>query len=146
MPKLSDLKNYDPGKLTVEECMATDLFTVQKDDIIDFVAHLMDWRKVRYLPVEDSEGELVGLVTSRLLLRHYANKHEGKKPDTVKEIMIKNPITITQDMRLLDAMRVMRQENIGCLPVVKGKELVGLVTEMTVLRLSVRLLERLENE
>ena len=144
MPQLSDLKNYDPGKLTVEECMATDLFTVQKDDIIDFVAQLMDWRKVRYLPVEDSEGELVGLVTSRLLLRHYANKHEGKKPETVKEIMIQNPISITQDMRLLDAMRVMRRENIGCVPVVKGKELVGLVTEMTVLRLSVRLLERLE--
>jgi CBS domain-containing protein len=96
------------------------------------------------LPVEDSEGKLVGLVTSRLLLRHYANKHEGKKPESVKEIMVKNPITITQDMRLLDAMRVMRKENIGCLPVVKGKELVGLITEMTVLRLSVRLLERLE--
>jgi CBS domain-containing protein/gamma-glutamylcysteine synthetase len=146
MPKLSDLKNYDPGKLTVEECMETDLFTVQKDDIVDLVAHLMDWRKVRYLPVEDSEGALVGLVTSRLLLRHYANHHDAKKVQTVKEIMIQNPLSITQDMLLLDAMRMLRHENIGCLPVVKGKELVGLITEMTVLRLSVRLLERLETK
>jgi CBS domain-containing protein/gamma-glutamylcysteine synthetase len=144
MPQLSDLKSYEPGKLTVEECMDTDLFTVQKDDIIDLVAHLMDWRKVRYLPVENSEGELVGLVTSRLLLRHYANKHEGRKPQTVKDIMIQDPMTITQEFRLLDAMQIMRRENIGCLPVVKGKELIGLISEMTVLRLSVRLLERLE--
>ena len=49
LPKLSDLKEYRPAKLKVEEFMVTDLFTVRKEDILEFVAEMMDWRKTRYL-------------------------------------------------------------------------------------------------
>ncbi|MFT5386104.1 MAG: CBS domain-containing protein, partial [Saprospiraceae bacterium] len=60
------------------------------------------------------------------------------------DIMIKNPTTITPETTILDAMDLMRKTQVGCLPVVKGKELIGIITEMDFLRISGRLIERLE--
>jgi CBS domain-containing protein len=140
------LENWTPSKLKVEEFMSTDLFTVQKDDVIELVAEIMDWRRIRYMPVEDSKGELVGLVSSRILLRYFAklNKIEDETVRTVKDLMIVKPITATPETTIMEAMSKMRQHKIGCLPVVKGKELVGIITEMDFLRITNRLMERLE--
>ncbi len=142
-PDLKDLQDYRPGELKVEEFMTTDLFTVQKDDIIQLVAEMMDWRKIRYTPVEDTKGNLVGLVTSRLLLRHLIrnDKLQGKAT-MVKDVMVKSPITISTDASVSKAMEIMRENRIGCLPVVNGTELIGIITEMDFLRISARLMER----
>lgn len=148
MPNLEDLEEYRPSKLKVEEFMTTDLFTVQKDDIIDLVAALMDWRKIRYMPVEDAKGRLSGLITSRLLMRYF-NQKNTENPDKslmVKDIMIKDPIVVGPDSTIIEAMSTMRDHKIGCLPVVHDSELVGVITEMNFLRISSRLIERLENE
>ena len=148
LPEASDLVDYKPARLLVDEFMETDLFTVQQDDLIELVAELMDWRKVRYMPVEDSKGRLVGLVTSRLMLRYYAqrSKLNSKKATCVKDIMVKKPFTIGPKATIVQAMSVMRENRIGCLPVVQGEELIGIITEMDFLRISGRLIERLEKE
>ncbi|TAK41659.1 MAG: CBS domain-containing protein [Saprospiraceae bacterium] len=148
LPDAGELEEYVPSRLKVTEFMTTDLFTVQKDDIIDLVTEMMDWRKIRYMPVEDAKGRLVGLVTSRLLLRHYSqcwNLNE-KKITSVKDIMIASPITIGPKGTILEAINLMRDNKIGCLPVVQGDdhELIGIITEMDYLRISTRLMERLE--
>jgi CBS domain-containing protein len=147
LPDANDLTDYRPTKLLVDEFMMTDLFTVQQDDLVELVAQLMDWRKIRYMPVEDSKGRLCGLVTSRLLLRHYTHKHkaiEGQSPACVKDIMISKPITIGPKATIIQAMSLMRDNKIGCLPVVQDGELIGIITEMDFLRISGRLIERLE--
>ena len=74
LPKLNDFQNYAPEKLLVEEFMMTDLFTVQKEDILELAADTMEWRKIRYLPVEDEQGKLVGLLSSWLLMRHFSKR------------------------------------------------------------------------
>ena len=127
--------------------MQTDLFTVQRDDIIEFVAQMMDWRKIRYMPVENAQGKLVGLITSRLLLRHYTHSSKvlSKNQVIVKDIMLENPKTVTPKTKLLDALNLMREHRIGCLPVVNEEsELIGIITEMDYLRISTRLMERLD--
>lgn len=148
LPELKDLVEYRPENLRVEEFMQTDLFTVSKDDLIEFVAKLMDWKKVRYMPVEDQKGNICGLITSRLLLRFYSQKGisfvEGKKLQTVEDIMIKAPIVIEPGKSIIDALHIMREKKIGCLPVVTDGELIGIITEMDFLRISARLIERLE--
>lgn len=143
MPSIDDLKMYRPSHLKVSEFMLTDLYTVQKDDIVDLVAELMDWNTIRYTPVEDTKGKLVGLVTARLLLRHYIkNRHNPKKTVLVSDIMIQKPITVTQETNIVDAMKLMRENKIGCLPVVNGEELVGLIAETDFLKITARLIER----
>ncbi|MBI1228267.1 MAG: CBS domain-containing protein [Bacteroidetes bacterium] len=149
LPDPSELEEYVPSRLRVEEFMTTDLITVQKDILIDFVAEMMNWRKIRYMPVEDAKGRLVGLVTSRHLLRHYSqnNKLSGKTPTSmVEDIMLTKPLTVTPKTTIMAALEIMRENKVGCLPVIheKDNELVGIITEMDFLRVSSRLMERLE--
>jgi len=148
LPELKDLIDYRPGNLRVEEFMQTDLFTVSKDDLIELVAKLMDWKKIRYMPVEDQKGNICGLITSRLLLRFYSQKgisiKEGNKQQTVEDIMISSPIVIEPGKSIIEALHIMREKKIGCLPVVTDGELIGIITEMDFLRISARLIERLE--
>ncbi len=143
---VNDLMNWHPSRLKVEEFMSTDLFTVQPDDLIELVAEIMNWRRIRYMPVENAKGELVGLVSSRMLLRHFARGGRLKRNEltTVREIMVEKPITAMPETTILDAMKLMQHHRIGCLPVVKGKELVGIITEMDFLRITARLMERVE--
>jgi CBS domain-containing protein len=127
----------------VSQFMATDLFTVRPGDIVDFAASLMDWRHVRHVPVEDDDGHLVGLVSHRSLLRLVATgKVGGEQKVTVAEIMNSEPITVSPDTRTVDAIRLMRESGLACLPVEENGKLVGLVTEHDLIVVSSHLLER----
>jgi CBS domain-containing protein len=133
--------------LKVSQFMATDLFTVRPDDIVDFAATLMDWRHVRHVPVEGDDGELIGLVSHRALLRLVAaGRVGGEHKVTVREIMTLNPVTVESDATTVDAIRVMREARVACLPVVENGKLLGLVTEHDLIVVASHLLERyLEN-
>ncbi|WP_103664002.1 CBS domain-containing protein [Gracilimonas amylolytica] len=149
MARVEDLEHWKPSKLMVEEFMTTDLFTVRKDDILEFVANLLDWRKIRYLPVEDDQKHLIGLITMRQLLREYSRTEEktndtGSK--TVSDVMIQNPITIHPEASIMEAMAIMKDQQIGCLPVVKNSRLVGIITEGNFMNITIRLLKTLENK
>ena len=144
LPSLSDLDNYKPSQLKVAEFMETDIFTVQKTDIIELVAEMMDWQKIRYAAVEDKEGNLMGLVSRRLILRHLIKNKRSRRTSTAEDIMIKNPLTIDHNDSILKAMKMMREKKIGCLPVINHGELAGMITEKEFLKISRRLIERLE--
>ena len=129
--------------LKVSQFMATDLFTVRPDDIVDFAATLMDWRHVRHVPVEGDDGELIGLVSHRALLRLVAEgRVGGEHKVTVKEIMTLNPVTVGSDATTVDAIRLMRKAKVACLPVVENGKLLGLVTEHDLIVVASHLLER----
>ena len=148
MPKLTDLEKYNPADLKVEELMTTDVFTVQKDDLIDLVMDMMHWNKKRYMPVEDKEGHLVGLISSHHLLKHAA-RNVGLTDQvftTVGDIMVKNPISIHPEATIIEAMKIMQENEVGCLPVTsEDGGLIGILTEMDFIRLSARLIQRLRS-
>lgn len=150
LPNLEDLKKYMPVNLKVSEFMRTDLFTVQKDDIIELVAEMMNWRKISYAPVEDGKGNILGLVASSTILKHLIDKKikEEDKSYRVEDIMIKKEelIVAKQDMSLSEAMLLMSEHNIGSLPVVKEDELIGIITERDFLKISTRLIKNMEKE
>lgn len=148
VPRVEDLKDYRPVGLRVEEFMETDLFSVQESDLLELVGDLMDWRRLRYLPVEDEKGHLCGLVTTRKLLRYYIRKgrmdNDMDTYRTVGDLMVHNPVTVHPQTTIKEAMHIMRGSKLGCLPVVKDEELVGIITEMDFLRVAGRLIERLK--
>ncbi|MFT4536891.1 MAG: CBS domain-containing protein/gamma-glutamylcysteine synthetase [Saprospiraceae bacterium] len=146
MPELKDLVDYRPTQLKVSEFMETDLFTVQKSDIIELVAEMMDWQKIRYAPVEDIKGNLVGLVSRRLILRSLIKNKRSQKTNTVENVMLKDPITIDHNDTIINAMKIMKENDIGCLPVINNGELAGVITEVDFLRISGRLIQRLEDK
>lgn len=126
----------------VGQFMTTDLFTVRVDDIVDFAATLMDWRHVRHIPVEDDSGKLVGLVSHRALLRLVANGRLGEAARiSVGEIMDTDPVTVSPETSTVEAIRLMRDKQLACLPVLRDGKLVGLVTEHDLVVVSSHLLE-----
>ncbi len=148
LPNLEDIDEYLPNKLLVSEFMSTDLITVQKDDILDLVADMMNWRKTRYIAVEDTKkGEMVGLVTSSMLLHHFTRQDDclRDQPITlVKDIMITKPITIEPEAYISDALEKMQKHKVGCLLVVKNGDLMGIITEEHFLQITNRLMKRLK--
>ncbi|MDT8437816.1 MAG: CBS domain-containing protein [Wenzhouxiangellaceae bacterium] len=127
---------------TVGQFMATDLFTVRPDDIVDFAASLMEWRYVRHVPVEDDGGRLLGLVSHRQLLRLIARGLDKKGgPVMVRDIMRPDPRSISPDTTTVEAIRIMREGRLSCLPVTDGGKLIGLVTEYDLIVVASRLLE-----
>ena len=145
LAKPDDLEMWQPSSLLVEEFMTTDLFTVQKDDIIELVANLFEWRRIRYVPVEDDSKHLVGLITMRMIFREFNNilHNRGSSSKAVEDIMIKNPITIHPEASILEAIDIMDGQKIGCLPVVKNNRLVGIITEQNYMEITSRLLRQL---
>ncbi len=127
---------------TVGQFMTTDLFTVRPGDIVDLAANVMDWERIRHIPVENDDGTLVGLVSHRTLLRLLA-KGYGKSPEptSVESVMKKDPITVSPDTRTIDAIRLMRNKQVGCLPVIDRGRLVGIITERDLIDISANLLE-----
>jgi CBS domain-containing protein len=143
---LAELSSSDRrvGYQRIEHYMATDLFTVQADDLVDLAASVMTWRHIRHVPVEDDHGRLVGLVSHRDLLRLLAASGIGARsgePVLVREIMKADPFAVAPETSTLDAIRLMREKRIGCLPVVRDGRLVGIVTAHDFLSLSAELFE-----
>ena len=93
--------------------MATDLFTLRPDDLVDLAASVMDWRHIRHVPVEDERGHLVGLVTHRALLRLLSRGTPSPNcgPLTVREIMKTDPISVSSTTSTLEALELMRDKS-----------------------------------
>lgn len=145
IPTLSEwVDNYK----TVEQFMAVDLFTVRPEDILDLAASLMHWKHVRHVPVEDDAGHLIGIVSHRDILELFAlGKIKEPGQLIVGDIMKTDLITISPETPALEALELMRNRRIGCLPVVREKRLVGIITAYDFLTVSAKLFEeRLSNQ
>jgi len=128
----------------VEHYMTTDLFTVHQDELVEFVAVLMDWRHIRHVVVEDNQHRLVGLVTHRNLLRYLADAsamREGAVDVPVRDIMISNPFSVSPETQTREAIHLMRTKGISALPVVRDGQVVGIITENDFIRLAGKLLD-----
>lgn len=143
--ELADLKEAGGWKhhyTKVEQIMSTELFTVHEDEPIDLVANLMDWEKIRHVPVEEDE-RLVGLVSYRSLIHQLAKDGiQGQgDPIAVSAVMKTALITVGPETSTLEAMRLMKEHSVGALPVVKEGRLVGMVTERDFMDIASVLLE-----
>jgi CBS domain-containing protein len=127
---------------TVGQIMSTQLLTVRPEDLVDLAASMMDWERIRHVPVEDDEGRLVGIVSHRAILRLVARGQGGTDQVVVKDIMRRDPVSVTPQTPTVEAMKLMRDRAVGSLPVVEGDKLVGIVTEHDLIDVSAKLLER----
>lgn len=144
LAELSEGGGWQPSYLQLEGFMETDLLTVNQDEPLELVANLMAWHRVRYIPVEDDEHRLVGLVSDRALLRHLTAEEADSdaSPIPVGEVMQRELVTAAPHTSTLDAIDLMRSQQVACLPVVHEGRLVGLVTERDFLDVAGQLLER----
>ncbi|HBZ68714.1 MAG TPA: hypothetical protein DEP35_02770 [Deltaproteobacteria bacterium] len=124
----------------VRDLMTHEVTSVRRNDRLSHVDDVMRLGRIRHLPVveDDDETKLVGLVSLRDLFRGslaralgYGTRAQQKLLDMlfVKEVMTTELITTTPDTPLVEAARLMTHRKLGCLPVVEGGKLVGILTE-----------------
>ena len=125
---LDEVGEWQHNYLRVEQFMTTDLFTVHEDDLVDLAANLMDWERIRHVPVED-EGTLwsVSSRTARAAPRRRGHLDRTTEKVSVRAIMRPDPITVTPRPRAPGPASM--RERVGALPVVDDDKLVGIVTE-----------------
>jgi len=99
---------------------------------------LMDKEKIGHIPVLDKNNNLVGLLTKKDIAK--AGPSAATSLDiyeisyllskiTIKEVMEKNVVTVGEDEVVEEAARIMADKKLDCLPVMRGKLLVGIITE-----------------
>lgn len=122
----------------VRDLMTTDLFTLAQDDNLKTLEDMMKWRAIRHIPVVDEENHVVGLVTHRDLLKYsisgFANVAEEEKEAlnksiSVSSIMKTNIQTVSPELSLQEAAKMMLKYKFGCLPITENNKLVGIITE-----------------
>lgn len=130
--------------LRVRDIMTHDVQTVGRNDQLAIADNLMKQSRIRHLPVLDEDGGVCAVVSQRDLFRGAILRALGfgaRAEDSmlrsvaVKEAMSGELFTATPDTTVADAARLMIERKVGCLPVVEGEKLVGIVTETDLVRL-----------
>jgi len=133
--------------LRVRDVMTPDVTTLQRNDKLTLADDIMRLGRIRHLPVLDEDGQLAGILTQRDLFRGalakalgYGERAQRQLMDTlvVKEVMTAEVLTTTPDTPLAEAAKVLVERKIGCLPVVDGGRLIGIITEADFVALATR--------
>ena len=118
--------------MRVKDLMRTrKVVSVRADDDVAMAAQLLAWAGVRHLPVLD-HGRVVGVFTERDLLRYRAETGGHGALDPVRRFMTSPAVVVNADDEIEKAMGLMVAGKRGCLPVVDGHELVGILTSTDV--------------
>ncbi len=131
-------------ELLVRDLMTADVIAVFPNDTLATLRELMVERDVRHMPAVNDDGDLVGLVSERDLLRHSLIQ-QADVPDfvedtilerlEVRELMNTGVESADPDQDIREAAQIMLENKYGCLPVVEGQRLVGILTEADFVRL-----------
>jgi CBS domain-containing protein len=134
--------------------MSTRVVSIAPDAGVLEAVRLMLQRHISGLPVIDRSGTLVGVVTEGDFLRRSETGTERKRPRwleflmgprrladeyvhtharKVEDVMTREPVTITEDAALDEVVRIMERRRIKRLPVVRGGEVIGIVSRANLL-------------
>jgi acetoin utilization protein AcuB len=110
---------------------------------------IMQEHNIRHLPILDEEKKLVGLITQRSLMNAVPADVSKFSPFVVnyvlakikaRNIMVQDVITISEDTAFEEAARIMADRKLGCLPVMRNDELVGIISDNDLFNIMVGLL------
>ena len=133
-----------------KDIMTSPVHVVWQNASVESAAELMTAKSVTALPVVDAGGALVGMVSEGDLLWHRVpgdpsahlrrdvDMAPQRRPGTVGEVMATNPYTVTPDLDVAEVADIMLRHAVRSLPVVEGREVIGIVSRRDILRTMVR--------
>src|SRR5262245_60996210 len=146
--------------MKVRDVMTSPVVSVEPDATILQAIRIMLQRHVSGLPVVDKDGRLIGIVTEGDFLRRsetgtarrrprwlefllgpgrladeYTRSH-GRK---VNEVMTSDPVSVTEDAPLEDVVKLMEKRQIKRVPVLRGRDLVAIVSRANLLHALARI-------
>jgi len=135
---------------TLEAIMTTDLITVTPEASLADVRALMQEHRIHHIPVVGEKNTLVGLVTltnvlaaTDSILRNTETRIHASEV-CIKDIMVTEVATVDEHASLRQAALFLEKHRIGCLPVVTGDTLRGIITDTDFVGVAINLLELAE--
>jgi len=134
--------------MRVKDFMSTNVVAVDEDTSVHDARKIMEAHKIRRLPVM-RKGRLAGLVTLRMLLEAAPSPatalsmhelHYLLAKMTVKDIMVKDPHSVSPEMPAEDALQAGQEMGYGGFPVMDNGRLVGIITESDIVRVMTKVL------
>lgn len=135
---------------TIEEVMTTELITISPSTNLAEARNLMQENRIHHLPVVNEHNDLVGLLTLTDVLA--ATDSRLRDQDSrihardihVRDVMVTDVITVDARASLRQAALFIEKHKIGCLPVVRDRKLMGIITDTDFVAVAINLLEQLE--
>ncbi len=127
----------------VKDLMTPHPITITPESSITAAERVMKDNNIRHLPVISPGGALIGLITRTTLEQVLPSKlttlsvyelHYQLDKINVRQAMLRQVITVGEDVPIEQAARMMWEKKIGCLPVMRGNKLVGIVTDIDLMR------------
>lgn len=128
--------------MTVGGWMQHPVHTARPHDTVEHARELCERHRINQLPVL-ANGKLVGILTDRDLrdafpsvveqVEHPSRAHRQTEALRVEDVMTANVLTIGEDEPIERAAGIMRRERVGALPVVRGEQVVGILTRTDLL-------------
>ena len=134
--------------MVVEDVMTRDVVTLTPEHTLRDAIDLLRSKRIRHLPIVEAQ-KLVGIVTDRDVKRATPSVIAGVDRDeydnsllTIKvaQLMTREPITVPRQSALKAAVEIFINSKVGALPVVDEGHLVGILTEIDILRVAYDLL------
>jgi acetoin utilization protein AcuB len=135
--------------MLVRDRMTPNPVTITPETSFPEAFRILREKEIRHLPVVDRKRRLVGILARTDLLHASPSKATSLSYFEltyllanlhVRQVMSSPPITVSEDDPLEEAARVMVQKKIGCLPVMREGDLVGLITETDIFESFVEIL------
>ncbi len=136
------------GEFTVRDFMTSPVSSIQQDSTLLEAALLLRRSGIRHLPVVDGDL-LVGIITDRdigrlspsLLTKISPEEYNSIFENTpLAKVMTRDPVSVTPETPIRAAAALLQEKKFGCLPVVEGRRLVGIITVTDMLGVLLRLL------
>jgi CBS domain-containing protein len=138
--------------LTVAEIMTREPYTLGPDDTLADARKLMAEHHIRHIPILAGDGSLVGLVSQRDVLaaedssviRGAAGGDANERYVALSAIMTSPVQSVEEHAGLRGTALHLQKNRMGCLPVMSGGQLVGIITDSDFVAIAVNLMELLE--
>ena len=137
----------------VRDLMSGEVLSIRDDESIAKARTIMGIARIRHVPVVDREGDFVGLITHRDILAVTVSRLADITPELqadldegiqARDIMNSDVRTVEPETGLKEAAVTLLRHKYGCLPVLRGRRLVGMITEADFLRLTIHLLDAVD--
>src|SRR6478609_4156761 len=133
--------------LLVKDVMTKEVATLGRNEKLAVADDVMRLGRIRHLPIIDEDGALAGIVSQRDLFHSGLLRALGYGTHArdqalgvlvLKEAMKTEVLTVTPEAPLTEAAQMMLKHKIGCLVVVEGRKIAGILTESDFVKLALR--------
>ncbi len=134
--------------MTVGKRMTSNPVTISPNGSVAEARKIMQREKIHRLPVVDKHGKLLGIVTEKDLLKAAPSAATSLDVYEISEllselkvetVMTANPVTIDESTTIEDAARIMSDNNIGGLPILREGHICGIITESDLFKIFIEL-------